>query len=62
MMNNSENSNTPTKSEGKSTTPAMAESSQFHGLLLVDKPSGISSHDVVARLRRIMGTRSVGHS
>jgi tRNA pseudouridine55 synthase len=36
--------------------------STFHGLLLVDKPSGISSHDVVARLRRIMGTRAVGHS
>lgn len=34
----------------------------FNGLLLVDKPSGISSHDVVARLRRILGTRSVGHS
>ncbi|QDK37406.1 tRNA pseudouridine(55) synthase TruB [Bdellovibrio sp. NC01] len=34
----------------------------FNGLLLVDKPSGISSHDVVSRLRRIMGTRSVGHS
>lgn len=36
--------------------------SSFHGLLLVDKPSGISSHDVVARLRRILGTKSVGHS
>lgn len=37
-------------------------SSQFNGLLLVDKPSGISSHDVVSRLRRILGTKSVGHS
>ena len=37
-------------------------SSTFDGLLLVDKPSGISSHDVVARLRRILGTKSVGHS
>lgn len=37
-------------------------SNPFNGLLLVDKPSGISSHDVVARLRRILGTRSVGHS
>ncbi|MNJ98525.1 tRNA pseudouridine synthase B [compost metagenome] len=34
----------------------------FNGLLLVDKPSGISSHDVVARLRRILSTRAVGHS
>lgn len=36
--------------------------SSFNGLLLVDKPSGISSHDVVTRLRRILGTKSVGHS
>lgn len=34
----------------------------FNGLLLVDKPSGISSHDVVARLRRILNTKAVGHS
>lgn len=34
----------------------------FNGLLLVDKPSGISSHDVVARLRRILKTKAVGHS
>lgn len=40
----------------------MTTNSIFHGLLLVDKPSGISSHDVVARLRRILGTRAVGHS
>ncbi|MGZ6424213.1 MAG: tRNA pseudouridine(55) synthase TruB [Bdellovibrio sp.] len=36
--------------------------SQFNGLLLVDKPSGISSHDVVARLRRMLRTKAVGHS
>ena len=34
----------------------------MHGLLLVDKPQGLTSHDVVARVRRIMGTREVGHS
>lgn len=34
---------------------------QFQGLLLLDKPSGISSHDLVARVRRIMGTSAVGH-
>ncbi|WP_091616671.1 tRNA pseudouridine(55) synthase TruB [Amycolatopsis saalfeldensis] len=32
------------------------------GLLIVDKPSGMTSHDVVARARRIMGTRKVGHA
>ena len=34
----------------------------MHGLLLVNKPVGLTSHDVVARVRRILGTREVGHS
>lgn len=32
------------------------------GLVVVDKPAGMTSHDVVARCRRIFGTRRVGHS
>jgi tRNA pseudouridine55 synthase len=32
------------------------------GLLLVDKPAGITSHDVVAAVRRALGTRKVGHA
>ena len=32
------------------------------GLLLVDKPGGITSHDVVARARRALGTRKIGHA
>lgn len=32
------------------------------GLLLVDKPQGLTSHDVVARARRLLGTRKVGHA
>ncbi len=32
------------------------------GLLLVDKPRGLTSHDVVARARRALGTRKVGHA
>lgn len=32
------------------------------GLLLVDKPSGPTSHDTVAALRRLLGTRRIGHS
>ncbi|HEY7987637.1 MAG TPA: tRNA pseudouridine(55) synthase TruB [Lapillicoccus sp.] len=34
----------------------------LEGLLLVDKPSGWTSHDVVARIRRVCGTRRVGHA
>ena len=32
------------------------------GLLIVDKPAGWTSHDVVARGRRLAGTRKVGHA
>jgi len=32
------------------------------GILLVDKPGGITSHDVVARARRALGTRKIGHA
>ncbi|GAA2989602.1 tRNA pseudouridine55 synthase [Microbacterium terrae] len=31
-------------------------------VLLVDKPQGITSHDVVARARRALGTRKIGHA
>jgi len=31
------------------------------GLLIIDKPAGLTSHDVVARVRRITGEKSVGH-
>jgi len=32
------------------------------GLLIIDKPSGPTSHDVVARLRRVLCERSIGHT
>jgi tRNA pseudouridine55 synthase len=32
------------------------------GLLLVDKPAGLTSHDVVDSVRRSLGTRKVGHA
>jgi tRNA pseudouridine55 synthase len=33
----------------------------MNGVLIIDKPSGMTSHDVVARLRRIVKQKSVGH-
>ena len=33
----------------------------MNGLLIIDKPSGMTSHDVVARLRRATGEQSIGH-
>ncbi|MCM3884843.1 tRNA pseudouridine(55) synthase TruB [Frankia sp. R82] len=35
---------------------------QVDGLVVVDKPAGCTSHDVVARARRILGQRRVGHA
>src|SRR6476619_5263187 len=40
-------------------TPELSTSVQ--GLLLVDKPAGMTSHDVVQHVRRIYGERSIGH-
>ena len=34
----------------------------MNGLVVVDKPGGMTSHDVVARIRRLAGTRKVGHA
>jgi len=38
----------------------VAETS-LDGVIVVNKPSGWTSHDVVAKMRGIVGTRSVGH-
>lgn len=35
---------------------------QPHGVLVVDKPAGMTSHDVVSHVRRVYGTRRVGHA
>ncbi len=40
----------------------MATKSNVSGLFNIDKPRGITSHDVVARVRRIVGQRKVGHA
>ncbi|HKQ68713.1 MAG TPA: tRNA pseudouridine(55) synthase TruB [Polyangiaceae bacterium] len=32
------------------------------GVLIIDKPSGLTSHDVVARVRKALATRAVGHA
>ncbi len=45
---------TTTESSGDDRSP-------IQGLLLVDKPAGMTSHDVVQHVRRIYGERSIGH-
>lgn len=34
---------------------------EWNGILLIDKPEGLTSHDVVARVRRCFNMRAVGH-
>ena len=46
---------------GKTTDRSDDPSTVVEGLLLVDKPAGMTSHDVVQQVRRIYGERSIGH-
>jgi tRNA pseudouridine55 synthase len=52
------------KSEGQKVKGEERGSEPFAaaGVLVVDKPEGLTSHDVVARVRRILRTRRVGHT
>jgi tRNA pseudouridine55 synthase len=47
---------TPKQTDRNAESAASAQ-----GLLLVDKPAGMTSHDVVQHVRRIYGERSIGH-
>lgn len=40
----------------------MAQAAPVEGILVVDKPRGLTSHDVVSQLRRVYRTRRVGHA
>ena len=42
--------------------PPSGSADPSDGLLVVDKPAGWTSHDVVGRVRRLAGTRKVGHA
>jgi tRNA pseudouridine55 synthase len=43
-------------------TPSSDFTSSSDGIVVVDKPAGLTSHTVVARVRRLAGTRKVGHA
>lgn len=34
----------------------------MNGILVIDKPNGMTSHDVVAKARKILGTKKIGHT
>ena len=42
-------------------TESTPEKPEVNGVLVMDKPAGITSHDVVARVRKILHQRQVGH-
>src|SRR5829696_10053057 len=43
-------------------TAKSSRTSRFHGILVIDKPAGWTSHDVAARTRRLLGERHIGHA
>ncbi len=52
-----------TSDEGRQRLKSAPEASgKQGGLVIVDKPGGMTSHDVVARVRRLAGTKKVGHA
>src|SRR4051812_37490644 len=48
--------------EPRMSTSSFAPTEPKNGFLLVDKPGGISSFDVVSQVRRRLGVRQVGHT
>ena len=48
--------------QGLKRRPEASGASRASGLVIIDKPGGMTSHDVVARVRRLAGTRKVGHA
>ena len=32
------------------------------GVIVINKPEGVSSHDVTAQMRRVFGTKKIGHT
>ncbi|NEA36739.1 tRNA pseudouridine(55) synthase TruB [Streptomyces sp. SID13031] len=55
---------TPTTSDAVDVTvdSVAFDASTADGIVIVDKPAGLTSHTVVARVRRLAGTRKVGHA
>lgn len=56
----------PSRTEPRRAVPARAEPARaepaHHGILLVDKPAGWTSHDVVAKVRGLARQRQIGHT
>jgi len=53
---------TTSNSQSRSHNPESPNPGSQDGVLVIDKPEGLTSHDVVARVRKILKTRRVGHT
>jgi tRNA pseudouridine55 synthase len=52
----------PPPPEPKATPPEQSDTPSLHGYLVIDKPAGWTSFDVVARARRLLGEKRIGHA
>ena len=52
----------PQSPNPESPNPQLPNPQMMDGILVIDKPEGLTSHDVVARVRKILKTRRVGHT
>jgi tRNA pseudouridine55 synthase len=52
----------PSRATKTRTEPLASAGSAAHGVMVVDKPAGPTSHDVVDRVRRALGVRKAGHT
>jgi tRNA pseudouridine55 synthase len=64
IISNPQSSRTGGNSAGGAHNPEHSDSpsESEDGVLVIDKPEGLTSHDVVARVRKILRTRRVGHA
>src|SRR6267143_7274005 len=53
---------TPDTEETETIANQKSKMLSMNGALIIDKPATLSSHDVVARVRKIIGERRVGHT
>jgi tRNA pseudouridine55 synthase len=54
--------NSPIRQVTNSPIHQLPPDAQLHGVLVIDKPEGCTSHDVVARVRRALGESRIGHT
>src|SRR4030095_3743508 len=52
----------PTRTNTTMTTNRPNADEPQSGVVVIDKPTGLPSHQVVAKIRRLAGTRKVGHA